>query len=332
MGRLDGMLRCNPQREMIYAFLRAEEVLNAASLEIYELDLDEYVKHLLDRGYEADDLNEIRFMVDNYHKEDDLVEKKSFSLSILNDFQQSLLENRKKRQVKIDELFRRRQVWLYEVKKEVKFDMRLFAYPDEQKTKDLSVDLYNFIKESKMNLLIKSAIVYGQLAMIHPWHYANGRITGSIVPLLFNFLGITRENGFYLSRVFSIDKKNYYGQLLHLFDNRDWLQWVKYFLDKVLEQAIRGQKQIEHLIRFYRDFKEKSLDYIFSRETLFYVGVLLKHPIFTVKEMNERYGFSQNRLLPYIYHLLEAELLIKDNRKRNINYLFSELFSIINIR
>ena len=158
VGRFDGMLRYNPQKEVVQAFLRAEEVLASASLEISELSFDEYLDKLLDRGYGADDLNEIRFMVDYYKEQDSIVKEKGFSLELLNDFQQKLLDNRKQRTIAQTELYRKRQTWLVESTKGR--DVRLHMQPSADRINELMDNLNNFIRNSKLHPLVTAAIAY----------------------------------------------------------------------------------------------------------------------------------------------------------------------------
>ena len=99
IGRLDGLLRHNYLKPIIKAFLRTEEVLASASLEFSELNFEDYIGKLIDKGYGADDLNEIRFMVNFYEEISERIKERGFSIDALNKFQQALLDNRKKRNV-----------------------------------------------------------------------------------------------------------------------------------------------------------------------------------------------------------------------------------------
>ncbi len=137
--------------------------------------------------------------------------------------------------------------------------MRLYAYPDEEKVNSLMENLDKFIRNSKMDQLITSAIAYGQLAMIHPWAYANGRATGALIPFLFNQLGLTRERSFYLSGAFCKNKKEYFSKLVNLFQKDDWEDWIGYFLGKVYRQIIAGQKKVDHLMEYCRYVKAEQL-------------------------------------------------------------------------
>ena len=70
LGRFDGMLRHNSSQKFVKPFLRTEEVLTSASLEVRDLEFNQYFKELLDKGYESDDMVEMKFMVNYYKKAD----------------------------------------------------------------------------------------------------------------------------------------------------------------------------------------------------------------------------------------------------------------------
>jgi Fic family protein len=329
LGRFDGMLKYNSKKDIVKAFLRAEEVLSAASLEISELSFDEYMDKLLDKGYQADDLVEIRFMLDYYIEQNLLVEEKGFSLNTLNNFQEKILENREKRRLSQDKLYRTRQTWLAEATEE--FDMRLYIHTCDNIINDLMDNLDNFIRSSKLEPLITAAIAYGQLVMIHPWRYANGRITGALIPYMFNFLGITRERSFYLSGAFRKNKEEYYHQLVKLFKEKDWLEWIEYFINKVKEQAIAGQKKVEYILDFYikikKDWDENFNGLKFSRS----LNAIMSHPIFTPRDLERECGFKVSTLNHHLYKLQDAGYFRLDNRRRFINYMVSDLFTIFNM-
>ncbi len=332
ISRFDSMLIYHPNKEKVINFLRAEEVISAASLELSSLNIDEYIEELLDKGNGADDLNEIRFMVDYYN---DLTQKfieEGFSISFFQGLQETLLGNRKIRRVTQNELYRRRQIWFYNAVQETGiFDMRLFAYPSVEKINPLLENLDYFIRNSILNPFITTAIAYGQLTMIHPWEYANGRVTGSLIPYLLNYLGLTRSHSFYLSSSFCKNKEDYFSQLVYLFKENDWERWITFFLKHVEDQVSKGLNKIEHIDRYCEEIKEVSLESRFSKETLYYIDILLKYPIFTVKEINDKYKFRPSAALPYIHKLIELGYLLKDNRKRNINYFFSEIITLISV-
>ncbi len=324
IGRFDGMLRYNPQKEIVQAFLRAEEVLSAASLDISELSFDEYLDKLLDRGYGADDLNEIRFMVDYYKEQNSIIEERGFSLELLNDFQEKLLDNRKQRTIAQTELYRKRQIWLVEATEGL--DVRNHMQPSQDRISELMDNLDNFIRKSKLHPLVTAAIAYGQLVMIHPWRYVNGRITGTIIPYVFNFLGITRERNFYISAVICKDKKKYYHQLVKLFKTNNWQAWINYFLDKVNEGLMDiNQKKTAHILETYKNY-EKLINSKRSPLKGEYLDAIISKPIFTPKDFEIEYDFVLlATLYNYLSELREKGYLVRDNRKKYMNYMFTIL-------
>jgi len=332
LARFDGMLKHNPFQATVKAFLRAEEGFSSASLEFSGLNFEEYIEKLLDKGFGADDLNEFRYIVNLYDEMDKRVGEKGFSIDVLNEFQSSLLDNRTSRKHIQEQLIRKRQFWLHDAVKEKNgFDMRLYAYPDPETMNNLMENLDDYIRKSKNDPLITSAVVYGQLVMIHPWAYANGRTTGALIPFLFNSLGLTRERSFYLSSAFCREKEKYFSKIVQLFQDREWDKWVEYFLQKVYAQVISGQKKIDHLINYCRDLKATVLKNSFTKEALFYVDKMLKRPVFKVTEVEREFQLRYGALFPYIYFMLDAGFLIQDNRKRNINYVFREVFALMDL-
>lgn len=330
LGRLDGMLRHNPLKAIVKAFLRAEEVLASASLDVRELGFIEYVEKLLDKGYKADDLNEIGFMVNYYTDINERVAEKHFSISLLDEFQKALLKNRKRRTVTRRELLKPRQFWFFDAKKVEKLDMIFYQFPDPDVIYSLMEDLDGFIKRSNMDPLLTTAIAYGQLALIHPWGYANARTTGALVPFLLEYFGLTREQSFYLSSAFCKEKADYFQKLVDLFNRGNWDEWVQYFLLKVYDQVISGQKKVDRIMSYCRILKAELLKNIFSKQTLLCIETMLKHPVFNRKEI-ERYGFNRGIILIYIHHMLDAGFIARDNRKRHINYIFKEVFEIMGL-
>lgn len=332
LGRLDGMLRHNPVEPIVKAFFRAEEALASASLEFSELSFEEYIEKLLDRGYGGDELNEIAFMVDFYPEMNKKIEERGFSISALDVFQKALIGFKHGRQTTRKNIFRRRQPWLYDaIMGKEEYDIRLHAFPDQEEKEKLLESLDNFIRKNKMEPLLIIAIAYGQLAMIHPWDYGNGRATGALIPYIFNYYGLTRERSFYLSGAFSWEKEDYFERLINLFQEQNWYEWVQYFLEKIYKQVISGQKKVEHIIRFRNTVKEELLETIFSKRTIYQVDLMLQHPVFQMGEFNRKYGFNRGNTTFYVQHMTEAGFLLKDNRKSYINFIFKEVFEIMDL-
>ena len=69
----------------------------------------------------------------------------------------------------------------------------------------------------------------------------------------------------------------------------------------------------------------------FTKEALFYVDKMLKRPVFKVTEVEREFQLRYGALFPYIYFMLDAGFLIQDNRKRNINYVFREVFALMDL-
>ncbi|MFW6047655.1 MAG: Fic family protein [Candidatus Woesearchaeota archaeon] len=239
---VDGILRYNPEKNIIKAFLRAEEVLTSSSLEVRELSFDEYLDNLFEKtGYGADDLVEMKFMINYYSEIFSISKERGFSLSLLNEINQKLLKHRNRRKLTFKKMHRERQPWLHANTDQ--FDWKLYMFKDDDKIEKLMGDLAVFIRNSKHHPIITAAIAYAQLVMIHPWRYFNGRTTGALIPLLFNFLELTTERSFFISSPFAMKKEKYYKKVTQLFQENTWDEWIEFFLINIRNQAVNYQKK-----------------------------------------------------------------------------------------
>ncbi len=198
--------------------------------------------------------------------------------------------------------------------------------PSEDRINKLMDNLDNFIRKSKLYPLITLAIAYGQLAMIHPWRYLNGRITGTIIPLLCIDLGITQERTLYLSSAFAKDKEEYYYQLVRLFRYKNWSSWISYFLRKLEDELVElNQYKTDAIVENYKDMAE-DINKTKSALREKYAEVILSRPVFTPMEMIKSNDFiANNTLYRYLRNLKKQGYLIKDNRSHNMNYMISSL-------
>ena len=255
--------------------------------------------------------------------------EQGFSLSFLNEFNKKLLDNRKERFLRQDIINRARHPWLRA--NTVDFDPRLHQFLPKNKRKSLMNNLNDFIRESDFSPLITAAIAYGQLCMIHPWRYANGRTTGALIPYIFNTLGLTKERSFFLSSTFRKNKEKYYLELTKLLKEESWQYWIKYFLESVKKQAVSFQKEIDYIVEIYPKLKREVEKILKSLKLSQIIKAILRQPIFTPSDLYKKHSFSSTQLYSFIGALKEHDYLKTDNRKNHVNYMVSEIYPILNM-
>ncbi len=319
---LDGMLRFIELKEIVRNFLKTEEVLSAAFLEVPDVSFEEYLDTRFDQGYESDDLVEIRFMIGFYSVAEKKFNDTGFSFSFLKNFNQELYKNHMTRDIDSDKIVRHRHPWSI---------INTNDYTDESKINNLMNNLEDFIIHNSSHPLITAAISYGQFAMIHPYQYANGRTTGAFFPFLLNYLGITKEQSCYISGAFRKDKAEYYRQLGNLMKEETWEKWIRYFLETVKKHSIIAQNKVEHILSFSLSLINEAEQLISSTQAKRVINALLMQPLFTPREIEKGNGMPIGAIDNILEVLIEAGYLVKDNRKRDMNYMFTEMFTIFDM-
>lgn len=328
IGRFDGMLRVNSLQCFIKAFFRTEEALSAAFLETKESSFNDYLINLFMDEFMRDRLVELRNTIFCSGEQEIIIEEKGFRIPLLYELQNMILEENKKKRLSSEKYTKRRHFWMEEYTEQN--DILACISSEDKRVNQLMSDLDSFIRSSNMHPLVIVAVAYGQLAMIHPWGYVNAFLNGTLVPYLFNFLGITRERSFYLSGAFRKDKKNYYDYLSNLLKKSDWKAWVECFLIKIKERAISNQNKIDHIMNFYDKLKEVyngNAKWKYMRS----IDAMMNLPLFTPKDLEQKYGLQSGSLNHHLSILDNAGYLVKDNRRKSYHYMFSELPVIMDL-
>ncbi len=111
---------------------------------------------------------------------------------------------------------------------------------------------------------------------IHPFLDGNGRIGRMIIPLYLWKKGLLNAPSFYISEYFEQNKQHYYDGLLAVSANNDWLNWCKFFMTAIEQQAKENLQRATAIIDYYEQLKIKmpemtksahgitALDFIFK--------------------------------------------------------------------
>jgi Fic family protein len=125
-------------------------------------------------------------------------------------------------------------------------------------------------------LLVELALVHYQFETIHPFRDSNGRIGRLLIPLLLCSRGHMRDPLLYLSSFFERHREQYMDSLLRVSWTGEWLTWVQFFLQAVIECAEEAVQQAEGLLalrdRYHQQFQsarssallQKLVDEIFQ--------------------------------------------------------------------
>ena len=187
-----------------------------------------------------------------------------------------------------------------------------FIPPHHEKISELLTDLEEFWHNKNLNLpvIIKIVISHYQFETIHPFLDGNGRIGRLFITLQLVESGILTKPTLYLSAFFEKNRGVYYDSLTMVRQTNNLEQWVKFFLNGVIETARDSIKTFKDIIDLRQRYEQKIMT-LGSRakkaqKLLLY---MFSHPIVNNKSVVKELGMSFNSANRLIKSLMELGLL-----------------------
>jgi Fic family protein len=249
LGRLDGitLLLPNPD-QFLYSYVRKEAVLSA-QIEGTQSSLSELLifEHEdapgLPRLEVAEPLNYVRAL---YHGLARLEGGFPLSNRLLREIHAILLTDTRGRNQEPGH-FRRTQNWIGGSRPG---DAR-FVPPPPQLVAEAMSELERFLhgRPAPVPVLLKAALGHAQFETIHPFLDGNGRLGRLLVTLL--LCGQDRVLSkplLYLSLYFKRNRDAYYERLQRIRTHGEWEEWVRFFLEGVIDVANSAAETTRRLL------------------------------------------------------------------------------------
>lgn len=103
--------------------------------------------------------------------------------------------------------------------------------------KEAMSDLEKYINLSETDALIKTALVHYQFETIHPFLDGNGRIGRMLITLMLLNEKVLTRPVLYLSLFLKTNRIEYYDRLSEVRVKGNYEQWVKFFLQGIIETS-----------------------------------------------------------------------------------------------
>ena len=114
-----------------------------------------------------------------------------------------------------------------------------------------------FLNGDETETLIQTAIIHAQFEIIHPFMDGNGRTGRILIPIFLWYKKRLNSPMFYISEYFEEFREEYTQNLLFISRNKDWQQWISFFLDAVTSQAKRNAEKASQILLLYNEMKNK---------------------------------------------------------------------------
>lgn len=198
----------------------------------------------------------------------------------------------------------------------------IFVPPHDSEVLELMSDLEKFLNNTEIQVphLLKIAISHYQFETIHPFLDGNGRLGRLLITLYLVSFKLLEKPTLYLSSYFEKNKTDYYDRLMLVRLKSDLTQWVKFFLQGVIEISKQSKETFQKMIELREEMQNKTLGLgkrIQSADKL--LNVLYRNPIVTASDVCEKLEISPptaNSLLKEFTSLgiLEEKTGFKRNR------------------
>ncbi|MGB6200748.1 MAG: Fic family protein [Candidatus Acidiferrales bacterium] len=203
-------------------------------------------------------------------------------------------------------------------------------------TTELNACLDDFEKAlhepSEIPFLIRLALVHYQFEAIHPFEDGNGRVGRLMLPIMLCANGMLPEPLLQLSAHFEKRRDEYADLLLAVSQRGAWLDWVKFFLSGVADQATKSVELSQGLLRLRETYRTRIGKMKGSVQALLLVDALFEvYPGLTIRNAEEYLGVTYPTAKAAVTRLLAANILTRPPATERYNraYFAEEILNLL---
>jgi Fic family protein len=333
LGRLDGITLLLPDpSQFLYTFIRKEAVLSSqiegtvSSLSDLLLFENEAVP-----GVPIEDLEETANYITalDHGVESIVAGRLPLCNRLLREVHERLLRSGRGADKAPGE-FRRSQNWLGGTRPG---DARYVPPPWEQVEPAMS-DLERFLHDMPVPtpVLVKAALSHVQFETIHPFLDGNGRVGRLLITLLLVDQGVLRRPLLYLSLYLKRNRDVYYEYLQRVRTEGAWEQWLRFFLEGVVEVAHSTADVTRDIVEMIE--RDRARIHALGRGAATALRVhdlAVKRVVVKPPTAAEALELSEPPVYAAITRLEEAGILREETgRARGKTYVYGEYMDILN--
>jgi len=176
---------------------------------------------------------------------------------------------------------------------------------------DLLENLIAFInaRDEALDPIIQAALVHAQFELIHPFDDGNGRIGRLLIPLFLMKRGCLVSPSLYISKYLEADRDTYYERLGRISSEGDWLGWIQYFLNVLVDQGENNLLLVRQIIELYDRKKAQIAELLHTDKGIYLLDMIFDSPVFRANEVHDRLGIQRQRAAQYIRTLKDAGVI-----------------------
>lgn len=185
--------------------------------------------------------------------------------------------------------------------------------------------------DENTDVLIRAALIHYQFETIHPFLDGNGRIGRLLITLFLMEKKVLTTPALYISYFLKKNRVEYYDRMTEVRAKGNYEQWVKFFLQALLESADDAIKTIDELSLLH----DKNTNIIAkfgraSKNMMLVFHYLESNPIIEIQRTAETLGIAYNTVSGAVSRLADAGILEQTtNANRNRTFAYSEYLAIL---
>ena len=316
IGQLNGVVEATVDPSVLnYMYVRKEAVLSS-QIEGTQSTLDDLLKYESEQihGILVADASEVSsYVAALNHGLKRIKDGFPLSLRLIREIHKILLTN-SRGQTKLPGEFRSSQNWIGGTRPG---NARFVPVPPDKLMTvlgDLEVFMNN---EDTIPNLIKAALIHVQFETIHPFLDGNGRVGRLLITLFLCAKGVLDSPFLYLSLFFKKNRSLYYDALNGVRQDGDWENWIKFFLEGVIETANDAKTTLIAIQNIFSADSEKIKTLGRASQSAQKVfKVFQKKPMLTVAEIVKMIDSTKPTVIKSLNHLIDLKILENNSEKK----------------
>lgn len=226
--------------------------------------------------------------------------------------------------------FRRSQNWIGGQGSTLKNARYIPPSPDDMV--EAMSDLEKYINtDDNLDVLIQVALIHYQFESIHPFLDGNGRVGRLLITLFLMEKRVLTTPALYISYFLKKNRVEYYDRMTEVREKGNYEQWIKFFLQALLESAKDATDTIDELVVLH----DKNAALISkmgraAKNTMLVFDYLEANPIIEIRKTAESLNIAFNTVSGAVNRLMEAGILIQTtNSSRNRTFAYEAYLGIL---
>ena len=197
---------------------------------------------------------------------------------------------------------------------------------------DAMSDLEKYVNaDDELDTLIRAALIHYQFETIHPFLDGNGRVGRLLITLFLMEKKVLTTPALYISYFLKKNRVEYYDRMTEVRTKGNYEQWVKFFLQAIMESAEDATATIDELIVLH-DANVTIISKLgrAAKNAILVFNYLESNPIIEIRKTAEALGITFNTASSAVSRLVDAGILFQtSDTSRNRTFAYEAYLDIL---